>query len=86
MDGVAPVAESYFNVFETTSEQTAWLERENAELRKKETRLNSSNIELARCLKERETLEATMRSRVDVVDLQKAQAESALEAKVHELA
>lgn len=36
--------------------------------------------------KKRETLEATLHSCVDIADLRKAQAESTLEAKVHELA
>lgn len=37
-------------------------------------------------LKRRETLEATLCSRVGIANLQKAQAELLLEAKVHELA
>lgn len=100
MDRVVSMAESYFNVSGAVSEQSARFERENAKLREKEAKLNSYNSKLTwdleehkervrileSKLKERESLEASLHSYVDVADLQKAQAESALEAKVHELA
>lgn len=85
MDGVVSVAKSYFNVSGPATEQATWFERENAKLREKEARLNSSNAGanlsleeqeervwiLESELKEMETLEATLHSRVCIADLQK---------------
>lgn len=86
MNGAASVAESYFNASGAASEQFARLERKNAELKKREAKLESDNAELSQRLKERETMKTSPRSWVDVVNLRKAQTESALEAKAHELA
>lgn len=100
IDVAASIAESYFNIFGAASEQSARLECENVELKEREARLKSDNAELSQRLwdqeervqileselKKREASEASFRSRVDMADLQKAQAELALEVKAHELA
>lgn len=85
MDGTTSVAESYFNASSAASEQFARLERKNAELKKREAKLESDNAELSQHLKGKEAMKTSPRSWVDVVNLRKAQAESALEAKAHEL-
>lgn len=97
---VWPPQLSYFNTSDAASKHLAWVKCENAELKEKEAKLESDNTKLSQRLqekedriwileselKERATLEASILSQIDMVELQKARVESALEAKTHELA
>lgn len=75
MDGAPSVAESYFNISDVYSEQSAWLECENVELKEKEAWPESNNTEFSQRLREQEKLVRILES--------KLKEKEALEASLH---